>query len=176
MRGLWPKDSLTCGCIASTNIFKFIPWDQLGQLDPAVIASEFSSKRQEEVFKRELVTMSTSVHVENSERLLGVFGPIRVHSTAENCSNPLCRRRSSLFQETLGSQGDELAAELVVLLPESLNLLLLNEDQRSDAGWCCQPIRFWNPGRRAAHHRRSLPVMQPGIKLPSRVQQGWSSR
>ena len=71
-----------------------------------------------------------------------------------------------------GSQGGELAAELIVLLPESQNLLLLNENQRSDAGWCCQPIRFWNPGRRAAHHRRSLPEMQPGIKLSSRVQQG----
>lgn len=54
-----------------------------------------------EVFKRELVTMSTSVHVENSERLLGALGPIGVHSTAENCSDPLCRRRSSLFQEAL---------------------------------------------------------------------------
>jgi len=71
----------------------------------------------------------------------------------------------------LARQGGELAAELVVLLPESLNLLLLSEDQRSDAGWCCQSIRFWNPGRRGSHHRRSLPEMQPGIKLQSRVQQ-----
>jgi hypothetical protein len=71
----------------------------------------------------------------------------------------------------LGGQGGELVAEFVVLLPESLNLLLLSEDQRSDAGWCCQPISFWNPGRRATHHRRSLPVTKSEIKLPSRVQQ-----
>jgi hypothetical protein len=69
-------------------------------------------------------------------------------------------------------QRGELAAELVVLLPESLNLLLLSKNQRSVAGWCCQPIRFWNPGRRRAHHRRILPEMQPRINLPSRVQQG----
>jgi hypothetical protein len=46
-----------------------------------------------------------------------------------------------------GRQGGELRTELLVLLSESLNLLLLSEDQRSDAGWCCQPIRFWDPGR-----------------------------
>jgi len=70
-------------------IFQIIPWDQLSQLDPAVVAIEFSSKREEEVCKRELVTMFSSAHVENSERLLGVFGPIRVHSTAENRADPL---------------------------------------------------------------------------------------
>jgi len=74
------------GCIV---IFQIIPWDQLGQLDPAVVASEFSSKRQKEVCKRELVRMFSSVDVENSERLLGVFGPIRLHSTAENRSDSL---------------------------------------------------------------------------------------
>jgi hypothetical protein len=57
------------------GLLQIIPRDQLSQLDPAVFASEFSSKRQEEVFKRELVTMSTSVHVENSERQLDAFGP-----------------------------------------------------------------------------------------------------
>jgi hypothetical protein len=36
-------------------------------------------------------------------------------------------------------------------LEELLDLLLLGKDQRSDAAWCCQPIRFWNPGRRRAH-------------------------
>ena len=41
-----------------------------------------------------------------------------------------------------GCQGGELAAELIVLIPESLNLLLLSGDQRSDGGWCCQLIRF----------------------------------
>ena len=70
-------------------------------------------------------------------------------------------------------QGMQQQTALAIrLLSESLNLLLLREDQRSDAGWCCQPIRFWYPGRRGAHHRRSLPVMQTGIKLPPRVQQG----
>jgi hypothetical protein len=72
----------------------------------------------------------------------------------------------------LGGQGGELVAEFVVLRPESLNLLLLSEDQRSDAGWCCQPISFWNPSRRCAHHRKSLPEMQAGIKLASRVRRG----
>jgi hypothetical protein len=66
----------------------------------------------------------------------------------------------------LARQGRKLTAELVVLLPENLNLLRLSQDQCSYAGWCCQPIRFWNPGRRGAHHRRSLPEKQPEIKLP----------
>ena len=57
-----------------------------------------------------------------------------------------------------GSQGGEFAAEL-------LDLLLLGQDELSGLGWPRQPIRFWNPGRRRAHHRRSLPEMQPGIKL-----------
>ena len=63
------------------------------------------------------------------------------------------------------SQGGELAAEL-------LDLLLLGQDELSGLGWPQLPIRVWNPVRRRAHHRRSLPVMQPGIKLQSRVQQG----
>jgi hypothetical protein len=69
-------------------IFKFIPWDQL---EPAVVTREFAAKRQEEVFKRELVTMLTPVHVENVGRLLGAFGPVRRHFTARNCSDPLQR-------------------------------------------------------------------------------------
>jgi hypothetical protein len=56
------------GCIV---IFQFIPWDQLCQLDPAVVTRAFSAERQEEVFKRELSTMLASVHVENPEQLLG---------------------------------------------------------------------------------------------------------
>ncbi len=39
-----------------------------------------------------------------------------------------------------------------------------------------RPVHFWNPGRRRAHHRKSLPGMQAGIKLPSRVQRGRCSR
>ena len=54
----------------------------------------------------------------------------------------------------LARQGGELAAEL-------LDLLRLDQDELSGLGWPRQPIRFWNPGRRRAHHRRSLPVMQP---------------
>lgn len=60
-------------------IFQLIPWDQLGQLDPAIVAREFSSKRQEAVLKRELITMLKSVHVENSGRLLGLNEPNLVH-------------------------------------------------------------------------------------------------
>jgi hypothetical protein len=41
----------------------------------------------------------------------------------------------------LGGQGGELDEEPIVLFPERLNLLLLSEDQRSESGWCCQPIR-----------------------------------
>ena len=63
------------------------------------------------------------------------------------------------------SQGGELAAEL-------LDLLLLGQDKLFGLGWPLQPIRVWNPGRRRAHHRRSLLEMKPGIKLQSRVQQG----
>ncbi|MCT0228019.1 YqhA family protein, partial [Synechococcus sp. CS-1331] len=33
-------------------------------------------------------------------------------------------------------------------------------------------VRILNSSRKCAHHRRSLPGMQPEIKLPSRVQQG----
>jgi hypothetical protein len=65
----------------------------------------------------------------------------------------------------LSGQGGELGVQFLVLL-------VLGEKQLSDAGWSCQPVRFWNPGRRWAHHRRFLHEMQAGIKLPSRVQQG----
>jgi hypothetical protein len=74
------------------------------------------------------------------------------------------------------SQGSELDPTLPILLPEFLNLLLLSENQRSDAGWSCQPVRFWNSGRGCAHHKWSLLEMQAGIKLQSMVQQGRSSR
>ncbi len=72
-------------------------------------------------------------------------------------------------------QGGEMAAQLIDLLPESLNLQLLSEDQRCDAGWRRQTIRFWGPGRRGAHHRWSLPEKQPGIERSSKVQQQRSS-
>jgi hypothetical protein len=44
-----------------------------------------AAKRQEEVFERELMTMLTSVHVENSRPLLGSDRPLHAHFTAENC-------------------------------------------------------------------------------------------
>lgn len=60
-------------------IFQLIPWDQLSQLDPAIVTRELSSKRQEDVLERELITMLTSVHVENSGQLLGANEPNLVH-------------------------------------------------------------------------------------------------
>jgi hypothetical protein len=68
-----------------------------------------------------------------------------------------------------------MATQLFVLLPMSLNLALQSEDQLSDSGGARQLDRFRDPNRRCAHHRRSLPEMQPGIQLLSRVQLGqWS--
>jgi hypothetical protein len=60
-----------------------------------------------------------------------------------------------------GSQGGAWPAELP-------NLLLLGQDELSGLGWPLQPTRFWNPGRTHSHHGRSLPEMQPGIKLLQR--------
>jgi hypothetical protein len=50
-----------------------------------LVTGEFAAKRQEEVFERELMTMLTSVHVENSEQGLGSNRPVHVHFTAKNC-------------------------------------------------------------------------------------------
>ena len=72
----------------------------------------------------------------------------------------------------LGGQGGELIEEFVVLPPESLNLLLLSQDQLSGTCRPRQPVSIWNPSRRCAHHRKYLPEMQAGIKLPSRVKRG----
>jgi hypothetical protein len=44
---------------------------ELSQLDSAIVAREFSAKRQE-VNERELMTMVTPIHVENSGPLLGL--------------------------------------------------------------------------------------------------------
>lgn len=72
-------------------IFQFIRWDQLGQLDPAVVTREFATKQQKEVLKRELVTMLTPVDVEKVAWLVGTFGSIRRHYTASHGSDPLQR-------------------------------------------------------------------------------------
>jgi len=82
-------------------IFQLIPWDQLSQLDPAVVTRELYSKRQEDVLERELITMLTSVHVENSGQLLGTNEPNLVHLNRKNCSHPLRRNGSGFFQEAL---------------------------------------------------------------------------
>jgi hypothetical protein len=57
-------------------ILQFIPQDQSVQLDPTIAYREFTAKRQEEVFKRELMTWLTSVHVENCGRHLGSHEPV----------------------------------------------------------------------------------------------------
>jgi hypothetical protein len=92
------KSLAELGCIV---VFQLFPGDQLREPDPAIVAREFAAKRQKEVFERELITMLTPVHVENSERLLGVYGPVREHFTAKNRSYPLRRSGSDLLQEAL---------------------------------------------------------------------------
>ena len=64
------------GCI---DIFQFVPWDQLGQLDPAVVTRELSTKWQEEVLERELITMLAELHMESSGQILGGNEPVSVH-------------------------------------------------------------------------------------------------
>ncbi len=60
----WRSKSFTgLSCVI---ILQHIPRNELSQLGPAIITREFAAKRQEEVFERELMTMLTSVHVENS--------------------------------------------------------------------------------------------------------------
>lgn len=39
-------------------------------------------------------------------------------------------------------QIGELRSQLLMFLPETLDLLLLGQDQRSDAGWSRLPIRI----------------------------------
>ncbi len=71
------------------------------QLNPVIVGREFTAKRQEEVFKRELMTRLTSVLAENSGRLFGHNRPVCVHSNGRNCSDPLQRKRSGVYQEAL---------------------------------------------------------------------------
>jgi hypothetical protein len=87
----------------------------------------------------------------------GAIAGERLRGVARAATNPLAQARQ------LGRQGGELVAELV-------DLLLLEKYELSGLGWPRQPICFWNRGRRRADHRRSLPEIQPGIKLLSRVQ------
>jgi hypothetical protein len=62
---------------------QFIPRNELSQLDPAIVTREFASKRQEEVFERELMTMLTLIHVENSGPLLGSNRRILAHCSVK---------------------------------------------------------------------------------------------
>jgi len=57
-------------------VLQLIPRNKLSQLDPAIVTRESAAKRQEEVLERELMTMLTPVHVENSGPLLGSNRPI----------------------------------------------------------------------------------------------------
>jgi hypothetical protein len=41
-----------------------------------IVAREFAAKRQKEVFERQLMTMLTPIHLENSEPLLGSNQPV----------------------------------------------------------------------------------------------------
>jgi hypothetical protein len=82
-------------------VLHLIPWDERVQLDPAIVAREFAAKRQEEVFRRELMTRLASVHVEKSGRLFGRNRRICAHFTARNRSDSLQRYRTGLFQDAL---------------------------------------------------------------------------
>jgi hypothetical protein len=57
-------------------ILQRIPRHELSQLDLAIVAKEFAAKRQEEVFKQELMTMLAPTHVEISGPLLGSNQPV----------------------------------------------------------------------------------------------------
>jgi hypothetical protein len=62
---------------------------------------------------------------------LGVAISQACHATSEN-------HEQAVLKKLLG----ELSTQLLVLLPECLNLLLLSQDQHYDAGWSGQPVRF----------------------------------
>jgi len=80
-------------------ILKLIPRNELSPLDPAIVTREFAAKRQEKVFERELMTILTLVHVENSGPLLGSNRPIGAHFTAKNYWDPLRCNRSALIRK-----------------------------------------------------------------------------
>jgi len=77
--------------LGSVAILLLIPRNEVSGLDPAIVSREFAAKRQEEVLKRELITMLAPVHVENSERLVGRNEPIQTYYITKNCSDPLQR-------------------------------------------------------------------------------------
>ncbi len=79
----WRSESLAE--LGLVIILQLIPRNELRQLDPAIVTREFAAERQEEVFERELMTMLTSVHVENSGSLWGSNRPVCAHFTVKNC-------------------------------------------------------------------------------------------
>ncbi|QPN59278.1 hypothetical protein H8F24_14690 [Synechococcus sp. CBW1002] len=56
-------------------VLQLIPGNELSKLDPAIVTREFAAKRQEEILKRELMTMLAPIHVENSGLLFGDIEP-----------------------------------------------------------------------------------------------------
>ncbi|QEY32033.1 hypothetical protein EVJ50_07060 [Synechococcus sp. RSCCF101] len=78
-----------------------IPGNQLGELDPAIVARRLTATWQEEILKRELMTMLTPVHVENHRQLFGRNAPNGKHFTATGSSDSLWRSCSGLSQEAL---------------------------------------------------------------------------
>ena len=64
-------------------VLQLIPRNKLSQLDPAIVTREFATKRQEEVFKRELA-MLTPIYVENSGPPLGSDRPVLTHVSSKN--------------------------------------------------------------------------------------------
>ncbi len=94
--GWGAKPPAKLGCVVELYL---IPWDEHVQLDPAIVAREFAAKRQEEVFRRELMTRLASVQVQNFGRLFGQNRLICAHFTAKSRSDPLRRYRSGLFQD-----------------------------------------------------------------------------
>jgi hypothetical protein len=82
-------------------VLQLIPRNELCELDPAIVTREFAAKRQEEIFERELMTMLTPVHVENSGARLGSDRPAFAHFTVKKCRYPLHCSGSDLIQEAL---------------------------------------------------------------------------
>jgi hypothetical protein len=66
------------------GFFQLIPGNEISLLDPAIVTREFVAKRQEEVFERELMTMLSSVHVENSGQGSGSNRPNLQHFIVNN--------------------------------------------------------------------------------------------
>jgi hypothetical protein len=66
--------------VRSGVILLLTPGNELGQFDPAVVTREFAAKRQEEVFKRELVAMHTSTHIETAGQFADVITILDDHT------------------------------------------------------------------------------------------------